>query len=316
MSQRFCAVTLALKDQYRARRWPSDRITWTVQPRNAGSLTADQVRRAFQAAWDDWARWLVIEPIYVEDPAEAMVVSKFGRIDGSRSVLAWSELADGTMTPRQQLYDDAESWSWEAHPAQRIDLQRVACHEIGHVLGLAHDNEGADALMAPMYSPQIRAPRPRDVLRMERLGYKPRPVVVPGGPPVDPKPTPEPTPGGNPVDKSLLQQLLDSLFATLDTAAAGKPLLRLALGFMKKMAAGWLDDLAAKLGGKAAFRLPGGLTKDALAAFIDNLFAIAEATFAGNDFVLIAVEALHALALTSIDKYVEELRVANVSIAA
>lgn len=173
-------------------KWPgaAPRLPWNIDTTGyAGKLTADDVRDAFTLAWLYWAEHVHITPVYA-GAGEAVVRSHFARIDGPSNVLAWSMLADDTNSPKTQRYDSGDTWvtmNPEA-PAGGIDLVRVACHEIGHVLGLDHDGGQADALMRPSYSTSIPRPRPRDIQRLVGLGYKPRtappPPVVPDPPPV------------------------------------------------------------------------------------------------------------------------------------
>ena len=172
----FCGRHEALIDNLNTQPWPNKQITWNIDTSGyTGPLTHEQVVEAFDIAWKAWARDLDITPRYVQAAAGAMVQSKFGSIDGPSNVLAWSELADGTNKAKAQMYDKAEAWTISEQPAQAtIDLVRVACHEIGHVLGLVHDNVGNKALMEPTYSRTIRLPTARDVERAISLGYKRR----------------------------------------------------------------------------------------------------------------------------------------------
>lgn len=170
----FCARTETLRDQLRTAPWPDRQIRWTVSAAGQSRLDAGRVKDAFAAAWAAWADGIDIEPVYQPGEHGAHVVSRFGAIDGSGKVLAWSELSDGTRTPKHQLYDSGESWDTHAGTGTAIDLQRVAAHEIGHVLGLVHDDESTPALMAPMYSQSIRGPTARDTDRLLLIGYQRR----------------------------------------------------------------------------------------------------------------------------------------------
>jgi hypothetical protein len=192
----FCGRVENIADKMRGiAPWPNKRIAWTVSRAGADvPVTDEQIRGAFRDAWAAWANVIDIEPEEVFSEREAHVRSKFGpvqgasgRPDGPGGILAWSELADGTQTPKHQLYDSAEQWGvFNGNARGKIDLLRVAVHEIGHVLGLVHDSADADAIMRPSYSGSIRLPRDRDKQRLIALGYRPAPPK-----PVDP-PQPDP----------------------------------------------------------------------------------------------------------------------------
>lgn len=157
-----------------------------------GSLTPAVLLDAYARAWAYWADVVEITPVPAATAAEAWIRAHFAREDGPSGVLAWSYLADNTNSPKAQRYDNSESWVIvnPERPTAGIDLVRVACHEIGHVLGLDHDGGNADALMRPSYSTSIPKPTARDVQRMVGLGYKRRtnPIPPPGPPPTDPPP--------------------------------------------------------------------------------------------------------------------------------
>ncbi|MBY0457659.1 MAG: matrixin family metalloprotease [Gemmataceae bacterium] len=155
-----------------------------------GPLAPEQVLSAFDKAWGYWAEVVDIRPRRVNSRAEAKVWGTFGRIDGDSGVLAWSMLANDSNSPKEQRYDSGERWVVvnPDRPASGIDLVRVACHEIGHVLGLDHDRSTADALLRPSYSVSIPKPTDRDIQRLVGLGYKKRAAPPPPPPPADPPP--------------------------------------------------------------------------------------------------------------------------------
>lgn len=169
-----CGRNEAMQEQrFAPRPWPNRTIKWTVKFNGFTGLANDKVLEAFRVAWMGWSADIDIDPQWVDKPSDAHVLIQFGDIDGSGKVLAWSELSDGTSTQKEQLYDRKEQWEI-AEVTRRIDLVRVAAHEIGHVLGLKHDSTNSNALMAPMYSRSVRLPTNRDISRAIALGYRPK----------------------------------------------------------------------------------------------------------------------------------------------
>jgi hypothetical protein len=165
------------------RPWPVKKITYhldlsgakTLNPR----LSDDAIRGAFRQAWGWWSEGLDIEPVEVSAPAGALVRIRFAKMDGPLGTLAESNLADGTTRPKQQTYDSSEKWTAGGPAANLLSLPTVACHEIGHVLGLGHDDPTAAAVLRPVYTSQIPRETARDLARAVALGYKRRAASVP-----------------------------------------------------------------------------------------------------------------------------------------
>lgn len=161
-------------------KWPgiNPRLPWNVDLSGyQGNLTAAALIGAFQQAWLWWAEAAEINPVMVQTAGEALIRKHFARIDGQNGILAWSELADNTNQPKTQRYDNSELWSVDWF------LPAVACHEIGHVLGLEHDNPNSGSLMAPFIQESVKKPTARDIQRLLGLGYAKRttPIPDPGG---------------------------------------------------------------------------------------------------------------------------------------
>lgn len=196
----FCGTDSKFVEGLQTAKWPVKKILWTIDvSKYQGALTPQQIITAFDVAWQAWARWIDIEPkfiggwetkngeqVYNPRANDAHVYSRFGDItrengtaDGKGNVLAWSMLADGTLKQKQQMYDRPEAWAIsEEAPATVIDLVRVACHEIGHVLGLEHDATGTGSLMEPVYSRKVRFPTERDATRLVAMGYARKPDIA------------------------------------------------------------------------------------------------------------------------------------------
>lgn len=176
-------------------KWPGEnpRLPWHANlSQYQGGLTQQQLYAAFAEAWKRWSDVIEIRPEQVDNYEAAFIRKSFGREDGPNGVLAWSYLADNTNNPKAQQYDYGENWLYD-QVGNGIDLIRVACHEIGHVLGLDHDGSNAAALLRPTYSTTISKPTERDISRAVGLGYKRR-TTVPPVPPIPPIPPPNPVP--------------------------------------------------------------------------------------------------------------------------
>lgn len=160
------------------------RITWA--PGNMPAATLNAVRWA----WARWAAVCAIEPVEVANGQPALVVFEYGPIDGGSSTLAWAHLSCGAdpVWPRhyQTRYDSAERWHLDPnHPPQNgIHLGAVACHEIGHLLGLDHDSRpGSRSLLAPTYRGDILTPQQWDVAQVQRRYGPPIADGAPSEPP-------------------------------------------------------------------------------------------------------------------------------------
>jgi hypothetical protein len=158
-------------------RWGKKILSYALGGELPG-ITLEDTKRAFQTAWDRWSAVCDIKASYIKSAGQAAdVVIATGTIDGASSTLAWSELpGNGTIRQLKQKYDSAEPWVIADNAANyRIDLVRVACHEIGHVIGLAHLGPGN--LLAPTYSSSINKPQDGDIFEAQKR-YGP-PVVQP-----------------------------------------------------------------------------------------------------------------------------------------
>lgn len=103
--------------------------------------------------------------------------------DGPSGTLAWFQLPPNSNYNGQLkgMFDSAESWNRD------VLLVNVACHEIGHGLGLEH-SKVKTALMAPFYSRSVARPQPNDdISRIQALYGK----NVAGTPVPIPEPLPD-----------------------------------------------------------------------------------------------------------------------------
>lgn len=192
-----CSLPDVLPVSEELNQWPDGEITLTVAG-DLPPLTRQQFKDAAMEAMSYWEAVAGLKTRYVDDPNQARIVMTTGVIDQSGGTLAWSELPQQGTRRVTQKYDTREQWIISANPTNGIDLVRVACHELGHALGMGHISNGN--LLAPIYSKTIRKPQAGDIQEMRsRYG---KPINQPG-------PSPEPTP--NPGDFSMIGILIKLL---------------------------------------------------------------------------------------------------------
>lgn len=173
-------------------KWPDRNVTWH-QRITLAQLPADRVAALYAQAWNQWAAVCGLNPIEVRDATPDKAVNVYARtgqgipdqFDQAGTILAWSQLPCGVSvgSTLNQVFNAAEPWSESMFLA-------VACHEVGHAIGLPHIP--GKCLMNPYYDPSITAPQPADVAE----------AVARYGAPSAPDPAPAPTPGpgqGTPV---------------------------------------------------------------------------------------------------------------------
>jgi hypothetical protein len=193
-----CSHPAALALGADSRRAP--RASWALVG-DLPSVLHDAVRAAVQQAFDAWSAVAGVSGVETADPSRADLLIATGRIDGPYGVLAQTELPGPF--PQHMTVDTAERWVVQLGPgvpAQRIDLDRVLTHEVGHFWGLGHDQEpGSVALMNPYYNPVLDHPVAWDVAEMMKRGYgPPKAAPAPPAPPAPPGPGPSPAPAGLP----------------------------------------------------------------------------------------------------------------------
>lgn len=173
-------------------KWPGPNVTYH-QSIALPTIAPEKVAALYQAAWNQWSGVCGLNPLLVgPDPRfRANVSARSGegaadQFDAGGSILAWSQLPLGAdaNTELLQVFNDLEPWTEAMFLA-------VACHEIGHAIGLSH-SPGA-CLMNPYYDPTITAPTPADASAAQALYGPPRPKSLPLAPAPANPPAPVPS---------------------------------------------------------------------------------------------------------------------------
>lgn len=191
---RFCGCPDAMFADVRRDRWPDPHIYWgfaTEWP----SIGTDKAREAISWAVSQWERVCDIRFTFCEskfpDEARSRCLISCVPIDGAMGALAQSQLPHGSDGRLTQQYDSAERFVFSDRPGtHEIDLGAVACHEMGHFIGIPHIRGGN--LMQPTYDPRIRVPQAGDIAE----------AVARYGPPKNPSP---PAPPGQPAERYVIE---------------------------------------------------------------------------------------------------------------
>ncbi len=166
-----------------AARWPTNRITYSIDYPSARSVNPPLADAAIQAAFKQatgwWSEQLELDFVEVPSTTAAHIPIRFERIDGPQGILAQAYLADGTPNPKPLTMDGSERWTAGAPASGLVSIPTVACHELGHSLGLDHDAASAPAVMRPTYTAALPREQARDIDRAVQLGYARRAKVPP-----------------------------------------------------------------------------------------------------------------------------------------
>lgn len=175
--------------------WPKVEVAYFIHAVPSG-IDANEAKECYRRAWVSWNAVCGLKAYEVDSVDKANVVMSTGRgrrsnFDGPSGTLAWSELPCENARQLQQRYDLDESWATSAPAGGRILLENVACHEIGHAIGLDHIAPSrGKALMNPVYSSSVPRPLNLDIEESRRRYGSPTATPAPS-----PTPSPVPTPG-------------------------------------------------------------------------------------------------------------------------
>jgi hypothetical protein len=159
-------------------RWPIAEMPAVTYYTNLtlSGVSKVQAAAAYDIACKQWEAVCGIRFKRVTTATKANIAAKSGLgqtafLDGRGGTLAWSYMPCGARkdTKLSQMFDQAERWS------SRM-LLAVACHEIGHAIGLPHGRPGQ--LMAPYYNADVVAPQAQDIVEVVKLYGPPQTPVA------------------------------------------------------------------------------------------------------------------------------------------
>tara|TARA_R110000824_G_scaffold9415_3_gene42086 strand:+ start:3595 stop:4245 length:651 start_codon:yes stop_codon:yes gene_type:complete len=178
----FCGVKdnmQALSGVFRKNHWGRQHLRYYMAGRDTVDMESDAWDKEFSLAFDAWSEItpLTFEQVDVGREYDITIsVSRrkresFGRRGG---VLAWAQMPtsnkyDGHLVTK---FDLAESWILPDSDKNGTILRSVACHEIGHLLGLDHSQDES-ALMYPYINNALK-PRTDDINRIQKLYGQPK----------------------------------------------------------------------------------------------------------------------------------------------
>ncbi len=187
-------------------KWPSGTVTLQLSLGNANGTLSDGNTNwnvAVAPALDMWNQQMgaiqlrgimnSTAPVSRGDRVNSLAFAStfFGSSFGSNTLaITGYSYSGSTMLEADTLFNTAQPWdSYRGALRSSFDIQRVALHEVGHAIGLAHSSV-AGAIMSPYIGNQY-TPSPDDVAGVQAL------YGAPSGSPT-PTPTPSPTPSATP----------------------------------------------------------------------------------------------------------------------
>lgn len=148
-------------------KWSRMNLTYRFE-NHTSDLNQAIVERAFRDAFSQWSS---ITPLSFEElNTGGDITIRFASgtqvdppFDGSGNTLAYAYAPEIGIT----RFDEDEDWT-DDNPPSGIDLQTVATHELGHILGLGHSSE-TNAVMYAYYSSRRRTLHSDDVEGIQAL---------------------------------------------------------------------------------------------------------------------------------------------------
>ncbi|GMI98188.1 hypothetical protein like AT4G16640 [Hibiscus trionum] len=153
-----CGVPDHLVSNYRFNggKWTKRSLSWSVK-NSVNVFTPDEMTPALTAAFKSWAD---VSPLKFANAGKGkkgdITIGFFPRDHGDGYPFKAEEFAHAFPPKDGRLHYNAK-WDWTFDPTKKgennkIDVQSVGVHEIGHTLGLSHSSD-TSAVMYPYYNP-------------------------------------------------------------------------------------------------------------------------------------------------------------------
>ena len=178
-------------------KWPIDKLRWSYN-KPIPTLPENDFKDAVVTASGFISEVCGLEFEYTSNPRTANIILDIFR-GSPGGELAHAYLPCGPVNANTQLqlnFDTADAWVIAQNPPpNKIDLVRVALHELMHNCGIPHLSGGV-AIMNPTYNAAIWKPQTLDIAELVRRYGMPKRRPEPTPTPVpQPNPQPSPNPG-------------------------------------------------------------------------------------------------------------------------